>query len=177
MEEEYEGHQVAPPIPYGFGAEKASIIERINPEDIIELIRKRLMGLVQDPKTMEWKKSKILDDISISEVGAWQLSNLLLSVSNSNTALSKLDDKTIRKRAYGITETAIKMVLGNWMEYKITNRAQIAFVADIMYSLTFITLKMADMEGIRKMITGMYSEQRTINEIGEIKKKFFRRGN
>ena len=107
-------------------------------------------------------------------MGAWDLTTLILSISNANTSLSKLDDKTIRKRAYGVTDTAVHMMISNWREYQITNRAQIKYVAEIVYSLTFITLKMADAEGIRKMITGMYSESRNISEFGEKKKSLFR---
>ena len=48
-------------------------------------------------------------------------------------------------------------------------------ISEIVFSLAFITLKMADSEGIRKMITGMYSESRSISEFGEQKKSLFRR--
>lgn len=175
MDEQQPYTDEAPAQPYNFGGDKASIIEKINPEEIVELLRNRLMGKVQDPQTGEWKTNKYLKDNAISEVGAWDLSNLILSVSNPNTSLSKLDDKTIRKRAYSLTETAVHMMICNWQEYKITNTSQIRFVSDIMYSLTLITLKMADAEGIRKMIMGMYSENKHINELQDVKKSFFRR--
>jgi len=167
---------VAPSIPYNLGGDKASIIEKINPDDIIELLRNRLMGKMIDQRTGRWVTKKDLLVNAISELGAWEISNLLLSVSNANTSLSKLDDKTIRKRAYGITEAAVHLMISNWKEYKITNRAQIKFIAEIVYSLTFITLKMADAEGIRKMIMGMYQEHKTVNQSQEPKRRFFRRG-
>lgn len=165
----------APAYPYGLSQDKASIIERINPDEIVELLRRRLMGQMQNPKTGNWETKEEFLKNSISEIGAWDLANLILSVSNSNTSLSKLDDKTIRKRAYGVTEVSVKLMISNWREYKITNRAQIAFVAEIMYSLTFITLKMADAEGIRKMIMGMYSESKSISEFEQPKRSLFRR--
>jgi len=133
------------------------------------------MGMAPNPKTGEWETNPILKDNAISEIGAWDLSNLLLSISNQNTSLSKLNDRTIRLRAYAITETGVKMMISNWDEYKITNRSQINFVADILYSITLITLKMADKEGIRKMIMGMYSESRNISEHSEPKRSFFRK--
>jgi len=173
MEEQYVDE--APAQPYNFGGDKASIIEKINPEEIVELIRNRLMGKSLDPTTGKWITNSILKDNAISEIGAWDLTNLLLSIANQNTSLSKLDDKTIRKRAYSLTETSVHMMISNWQEYEITNRSQIKFVADIMYSLTLITLKMADAEGIRKMITGMYSESKNINELQDGKKSFFRK--
>jgi len=173
MDEQYTDE--APTQPYNMTGDRASIIEKINPEDIVELIRNRLMGKEFNAETGKWITNNCLRDNAISEVGAWDLANLTLSISNANTSLSKLDDKTIRKRAYSLTETAVHMMISNWQEYKITNRAQINFIADILYSLTLITLKMADAEGIRKMIMGMYSESKNISEIPENKKSFFRR--
>jgi len=172
---QYMNEPGAPAYPYGMPSEKASIIEKINPEEIVELLRNRLMGRVQDPKTGEWVLHPNLKNNAITEIGAWDISNLILSISNPNTSLSKLDDKTIRKRAYSLTQTTVHMLISNWQEYGITNRAQISFISDIVYSLVFITLKMADAEGIRKMITGMYTESRNIVESTEQKKRMFRR--
>jgi len=165
----------APMMPTNIMGDRASIIEKINPDVIVELIRRRLMGQIQNPQTGEWETPVALQINAISEIGAWDLTTLILSVSNANTSLSKLDDKTIRKRSYEITDTAVKMMISNWREYKVTNRAQIDYVSEIVFSLAFITLKMADSEGIRKMITGMYSESRSISEFGEQKKSLFRR--
>jgi hypothetical protein len=174
--EEYENYQgVAPDNGYGQSNDKASIIERVQPSEIVELIRMKLMGMALNPENGKWEEVKALKKSSITEVGAWDISNLLLSVSNSNTSLSKLDDKTIRKRAYSVTEVAVKKLISNWIEYGITNTAQLSYVAEIVFSITLITLKMADAEGIRKMITSMYSESRNIQQVGEIKgKKMFR---
>lgn len=173
MEEQYE--EQAPAMPMGYSGDKASIIEKINPNEIVEILRNKLMGKVENYQTGAWEVNSLLKDNAISEVGAWDLSNLMLSVLNQNTSLSKLDDKTIRLRAYAVTETSVKMMISNWIEYKITNRAQINFISEILYSLTFITLKMADKEGIRRMIMGMYSESKNISEYGtESKKKLFR---
>jgi len=176
MEEEEQNYGTqAPTMPYNPLGDRASIIEKINPDEIVELIRRRLMGQQQDPSTGKWEYVERFKDKSVSDICAWDLTTLILGISNQNTSLSKLDDKTIRKRAYGVTDTAVKMMISNWIEYKITNRAQLSFVAEIVYSITLITLKMADAEGIRKMITGMYSESRNINEFAEQKKSFFRK--
>lgn len=166
----------SPEMSYNLQNDRASIIERINPDEIVELIRMRLMGKIKNSKTGEWETVSALKDNAVSEIGAWDITNLILSISNSNTSLSKLDDKTIRKRALGLMESVVSMMLCNWREYKITNTAQLRYVAEIVFSITLITLKMADAEGIRKMITSMYSENRSINEMGSTKsgKKVFR---
>jgi len=138
---EEEQYNNAPDMPFGNSNDKASIIERINPDEIVELIRMRLMGKMRDEQTGKWVTNKNLKDNAISEIGAWDISNLILSVSNANTSLSKLDDKTIRKRAYSLMEKGVYMMLCNWREYKITNTAQLGYVAEIVFSIAFITLK------------------------------------
>ena len=166
-----EEYQTAPEMNYTSGSERASIIEKINPDEIVELLRMRLMGRMQDSQTGEWVVNKHLQSTSITEVGAWDISNLLLSISNANTSLSKLDDKTIRKRALIIMEASIKKMISHWDEYGITNTAQLRYIAEIVFSITLITLKMADAEGIRKMITHMYSESKNISHVGTTKSK------
>jgi hypothetical protein len=152
----------SPEMPMGGMGDRASIIEKINPDEIVELIRMRLMGKMRDNKTGEWNTVEALKNNAISELGAWEITNLILSISNANTSLSKLKDMEIRKRAFSVMEKAVKMMIANFREYKITNTAQLGYVAEIVFSITFITLKQADNEGIRKMITSMYSENRSI---------------
>ena len=164
QEEQYN----SPEIPYG-GGDKASIIEKINPDEIVELIRMRLMGKMKNSQTGNWETIQVLKNNAISELGAWEITNLILSVSNANTSLSKLKDMEIRKRAYGVMTKSIGMMIANFREYHITNTAQLGYVAEIVFSITFITLKMADAEGIRKMITSMYSESRSLVEQTEQK--------
>jgi len=176
MTEDYEeNYENTPDNGFGLQSDKASVIDKVNPEEIVELIRMRLMGKVINKETNRWEINPHLKDSAISEKGAWDISNLLLSVSNGNTSLSKLDDRTIRKRAYIVMESAVKMMVANWKEYKITNTAQLGFISEIVFSIVLITLKMADAEGIRKMITSMYSENKSIQEVGGIKgKRMFR---
>ena len=117
----------------------------------------------------DWVIRDELKENAISEVGAWQIANLLLSVANPNVSISKLTDKEIRTRAYHLTETAVKMLLSNWKTYAIYNSAQIEYVAEIVFSIAFITLKQPEGEGIRKMITGTRTETHNIHEMSERK--------
>lgn len=172
MDEDY----YSPDMPINNQGDKASIIERINPDEIVELIRMRLMGKMKNPTTGSWESIKALEGNAISELGAWEITNLILSVSNTNTSLSKLKDVEIKKRAFSIMVTSIKMTIANFSEYHITNTAQLRYIADVVFSITFITLKQADNEGIRKMITGMYSENKTIMQNSDGKgRSLFRR--
>jgi len=38
-------------------------------------------------------------------------------------------------------EKGVYMMLCNWREYKITNTAQLGYIAEIVFSIAFITLK------------------------------------
>jgi hypothetical protein len=164
-EEDY----ASPDMPMGGSNDKASIIEKINPDEIVELIRMRLMGRMRNERTGIWETVEALKNNAISELGAWEITNLILSISNANTSLSKLKDMEIRKRSYSVMVKAIKMMVANFREYHITNTAQLGYISEIVFSITFITLKMADNEGIRKMITSMYSENRSIMQQSEVK--------
>jgi len=165
----------APALPYQV-SDKADILDKIRPEEIVEIIRNRLMGKELNKK-MEWVTNDRLKDNAISELGAWDLSSLMLSVANPNVSISKLKDKEIRRRAYNIMKTAIKMMLVNWKSYKITNTAQITFIAEIVFSMAFITMKQCEGEGIRKMIMGTRQEAHHVTEYGlaEKRKGLFRR--
>ena len=170
---------LAPALPYPMPTNKADMLDKIRPEEIVEVIRNRLMGKILDPSTMKWVTNENLKDNAISELGAWDLSNLVLSVANPNVSISKLNDKEIRRRAFNIMRTSIKMLLANWKQYKITNTAQISFVSEIVFSMTFITMKQCEGEGVRKMIMGTRQEMHQVSEyeVGKTKHGLFRRKN
>ena len=86
---------LAPALPYPQASNKADMLDKIRPEEIVEVIRNRLMGKVLNPSTMRWETNDMLKDNAISEIGAWDISNLILSVANPNVSISKLDDKEI----------------------------------------------------------------------------------
>ena len=167
MQDMYEETQ-APAMPYYQDAGgRADLLDKINPDKIVNTIKNKLMGRELDSKTRQWKDNPILKVNAVSELCANEMCNLILSVSNSNTAISKLKDQEIRKRAYSITCTAMAMMLAGWVKYGINNTAQLRYIADIIYSLTFITMKQADNEGIRKMIVGTRSEIHSIQDAPE----------
>jgi len=150
---------------------RADLLEKINPDKVVNIIKNKLMGRELDPKTKQWVENPILKKNAVSETCANDMCNLILSVSNANTSISKLKDIEIRKRAYSITQTAMAMMLAGWAGYGINNSAMLRYVADIVYSLTFITMKQADNEGIRKMIVGTRSEIHSIQDSPEGQRK------
>ena len=139
--------------------DKADLLEKIRPDEIVEIIRNRLMG--KEFLNDKWETVKALKERSLSEVGAWDISNLMLCVSSRNVSLSKLKDDEIKKRTLNICKQAQVMALKNWKEYGIKGTDQLGFIHEIIMSNTLITLKQPEGEGIRKMLMGTMSEQRT----------------
>jgi len=176
-EQQSQQSPLAPALPYPMPTNKADMLDKIRPEEIVEVIRNRLMGKIINTSTNKWETNDNLKDNAISEIGAWDMSNLILSVANPNVSISKLNDKEIRRRAFNIMRTSIKMLLANWKQYKITNTAQISFIAEIVFSMAFITMKQCEGEGVRKMIMGTRQEMHQVSEyeVGKTKHGLFRR--
>jgi len=160
-----------PPVVVQAG-EKADLLEKIRPDEIVEIIRNRLMG--KEFINGKWTEIQELQDRALTRKGAWEISTLMLSVSSRNVSISKLKDDEIRKRTLNICKQAQIMCLKNWEEYGITGTDQLGFVHEIVMSNTLITLKQPEGEGIRKMLMGTINESRSVNEVGEIKTNRFR---
>ena len=139
--------------------DKADLLEKIRPDEIVEIIRNRLMG--REFKDGQWKEIKALQDRALTETAAWDISNLMLSVSSRNVSISKLKDEEIRKRTLNICRQAQVMCLKNWKEYGIKGTDQLGFVHEIVMSNTLITLKQPQDEGIRKLLMGTVQENRS----------------
>ncbi len=151
-------------------SEKADLLDKINPDEIVEIIRNKLMG--KEFIEGKWIPIQALQKRALSMIGAWELSNLMLAVSSRNVSISNLKDQEIKKRLLGICKQAQAMCLKNWKEYGINGVDQLGFVHEIVFSNTLITLKQPMNEGIRKMLMGTIREQRSyIGESNEKRKK------
>jgi len=151
-------------------SEKADLLDKINPDEIVEIIRNKLMG--KDLINGKWMSIPALQNRALTLLGAWDLSNLMLSVSSRNVSISKLKDIEIKKRILNICKQAQFMCLKNWKEYGISGVDQLGFVHEIIFSNTLVTLKQSMNEGVRKMLMGTIREQRSyVGESNERKKK------
>jgi hypothetical protein len=147
--------------------DKADLLDKIRPEDIVEVLRNRLLG--REFINNQWVEIAELKDRALTPKGAWDISNLMLSVSSRNVSVSKLNNDEIKKRTRGITRQAQKMCLKNWKEYGISGNDQLGFVNEIVLSNTLITLKQPEGEGIRKLIKETQQESKNYNLVGEEK--------
>jgi len=155
------GQQQYPPL-IQYPQSKADLLDKIKPDLIVEVVRHRLMG--EDFVNGEWVIQKQLQDHALTPTGAWDIANLMLSVSSQNVSLSKLNDSEIKERTGNIVRTAQAMCMKNWKKYGIKGIDQLDFVHQIVMSNTFITLKQPEGAGIRKMIMGTTSENRIIQQ-------------
>ena len=156
-------------------SDKADILDRIKPDLIVEIIRHKLMG--EELIDGKWVALPNLQNRSLSEVGAWDIANLMLPVSSPNVSISKLKDEEIKARSLSIARTAQHLCLKNWKEYGISGTDQLEFVHQIVFSNTFITLKQPQDGGIRDLIKGIAQESTvtTRSEGNQDKRGFFRR--
>jgi hypothetical protein len=134
----------------GLPSERADLLDKIQPGNIIEIVRHRLLGEVEINGV--WTPTPELQSRAISKKGAWDISTLMLPVSSQNVSLSSLKDNEIRARSLNIAKTAQCMCLRNWKEYNINGIDQLKFVHEIVFSNTFITLKQPQNAGIQNLI-------------------------
>ena len=170
MEEEVQQQEQQysyPPNNYNY-SDKADLLDKINPSEIVEVIRHKLMG--EEFVDGKWETIESLQDRALTEKGAWDLSNLMLGVSSQNVSISKLKDQEIRDRTLNLMKTVQYMCLKNWREYGIKGSDQLYFIHQIVMSNTFITLKQPEGEGIRKMLMGTITENRLQQESTEQKR-------
>jgi len=166
MEEEYQ--QEMPQQMYQ-SSDKANILDKIDPTEIVTIIRNKLMG--NDFVEGKWVKMVYLQTRALTPLGAWDLSNLMLAVSSKNVTISNLKDTEIKKRVLNICKQAQYMSLKNWKEYGIDGVDQLGFVHEIIFSNSLITLKQPMNEGVRKMLMSTISEQRNYHGESNDKQK------
>lgn len=140
--------------------DRADLIDKIKPDVAVEYLRHRLLGEVMIDG--EWQQIKAYQDLSLSEAGAWQISNLILSVSTLNTSLSKLNDLEIKNRVLSICRTAQYMCNQHWIDYNIRDTSQLRFVHECMFSAALVVLKQADGASIQELLKGTVQENRNI---------------
>ncbi len=148
---------------------KADLLDKIRPEEAVEQIKQRLMGKEWNPIKEEWIQNPALKDISLTEVGACAVTNLIFPASTRNVSVSNLKDEEIKKRLLSLVKTALKMCLDNWEIYGIKSVSQLYFVKEIVYTNTLVSLKQPENEGIRRLLNSTISENRSVATYGEEK--------
>jgi hypothetical protein len=152
-------------------SDKADLLDKIKPDLIVEVIRHRLMG--EELYNGRWIINPALKKRALTREGAWEIANLMLGASSQNVSLSKLKDTEIRARAMNIARTAVLMCLANWREFGLKGSDQLWYIHQIIFTNTFITLKQPQDGGIRDLLKGTTSENRSVVTSEEKRGGFF----
>lgn len=133
---------------------QGDLLEKIRPDEIVEVMKRRLMG--QEWIEGKWIVKKELQGRALTEEGATAISTLMLSASSQNVAISKLNDREIRERTKALIKTSMRMCLRNWEAYGIKGADMFYYIKDIIHTNTFVTLKQPEGAGIQKLIGGTH---------------------
>jgi hypothetical protein len=147
-------------LPVPSRSDRADLIDKIKPELSVDNIRHRLMG--EEFKNGVWVEVPALKERKLSEVGAWEISNLMLGVSTISVSISNLKDYEIKQRLLSIAKTAQYLMLANWRAYGMKNTAQQNYVHEIVFSNTLVVLKQAGDASIQELLKATVTENRNI---------------
>lgn len=156
------------PIPSGSGSvpvpnrvDRSDFVDKIKPEQVVELLRHKLLGEEWDGS--RWLKIEALQANSLSERGAWEISNLMLGVGTINMSISKINQNQINARLRNlIKEVSIKM-LTNWRDYNIRDVGQFYYVKSLVFSNSLAVLSQAGEGSIQELFKTTVQENRNIS--------------
>jgi hypothetical protein len=148
-------------VPQAARSDRADLLDKIKPEQLVETIRQRLLG--KEYINGEWREVAALKDRKLTEIGAWEISNLMLGVSSINISISSFNDQEIKKRLLGIAKTTQKTLVANYKEFGIKTTSQLWFIHEIVFSNTLGVLKQADNASIQDLLKNTVQENRNVN--------------
>jgi len=132
--------------------DRGDLIEKIKPEFVVEIIRQKLLG--KEFINGQWIDVPALKDRRLTEVGAWELANIMLGTSTISVSISKFKERRINDRAFNITRSAILMMLENWRRYGIQTVSHFYYISEILFSNTIAVLSQAEGGSIQELLKG-----------------------
>jgi hypothetical protein len=141
-------------------SDRADLIDKIKPEQVVEVIRNRLLG--KEFINGEWKDVVALNDFKLTEIGAWEISNLMLGIGNISTSISKLNGEAINRRLRNLTRSTQITLITNWRRYGIRNKAHFYHIHEIMFSHAWVVLNQAGDASIQELLKATIYENRNI---------------
>lgn len=148
-------------VPIPQRSDRADLLDKIKPEQMVEVIRHRLLGEEWIEGT--WREVPALKDRKLTPIGAWEVANLMLGVSSINISISNMDEQSINKRAKEIAYTLQKMLVGNWKKYGLSNTSQQWLAHQIVFSNTLAVLKQSGDASIQELMKATVSENRMVS--------------
>jgi hypothetical protein len=159
-----EGEEVLYPPGQGFPAvdSKADLLDKINPEKAVEIIKNYFMGKEFNQTTGNWEYNPALQRFSLTEFGANLIAGLIFPASSQNSSLSNLKEERINKRIVGIIKSLVKDMLDYHIEMGIKSEAHMYHIASIVYTHVYVSLTQSEGEGIRRLLNSTIQENRSV---------------
>jgi len=148
-------------VPVPSRVDRADFVDKIKPEQVVELIRHKLLG--EDWNGSTWYKIPELQKNSLSDRGAWEISNLMLGSGTINTSISKLTSQQIAARLRNLTGELMRKILSSWREYNITDVGQIYYINSIIFSNALAVLSQAGEGSIQELFKTTVQENRNVS--------------
>jgi len=144
-------------VPYPMQrTEKADIIDKIRPEDVVEKLKHELMG--EEFVEGRWVPDPDLQAFSLSKRGAKAVAKWMLPVSSKNVAFSNLTEREIKFRVLSIANGAVDECIDNWMDYGVKSPTTLDYVWNAVFSNSLVALKQCQDNGMRRMMMSIITE-------------------
>lgn len=148
-------------VPVPSAKDRADFVDKIKPEQIVEVIRHKLLG--EEWNGAKWEKIASLQNDALSEKGAWEIANLMLTAGSINVSISKLKDEQIKGRLLGLIDEAMVKMLANWRSYNISDVSQFYYVKSILFTNGLAVLSQAGGGSIQELFKTTVYENRNVS--------------
>jgi hypothetical protein len=130
-------------------SEKADFLDKIRPSKVVEDIRMKLLG--KEEVDGIWVQQDFMKGKALTEVGAWEISTLMLPASSQNVSMTKLNSRQIASRLLNLSIQAQEQCLRHWKEYGIRSSTMLGFVHQIVFTNSLASLNQPENAGMRNL--------------------------
>lgn len=148
-------------VPMPQKVDRADFVDKIKPEQIVEMLRQKLLGKEFDGTN--WVQIESLKKYSLTERGAWEISNLMLGAGSINVSISKLSDHQINSRLRNLIKEVMMILLTNWRSYGIKSAGQFYYVKSLVFSNALAVLSQAGGGSIQELFKTTVNESRVVS--------------
>ncbi|MEA3421329.1 MAG: hypothetical protein U9Q97_06600 [Acidobacteriota bacterium] len=148
-------------IPVPNRIDRADFVDKIKPEQVLEVLRHKLLG--EDWIGTKWEKLPALQEKALSQRGAWEISNLMLSAGSINVSISKLSRDQIAERLRNLINELMIICLMNWKEYGIHDAGQLYYIKSLVFSNALVVLSQAGEGSIQELFKTTVAEHRHVS--------------
>ncbi len=141
--------------------DRADFVDKIKPEQVLEVLRHKLMG--EEWNGSKWEKIEALQRRALSPRGAWEISNLMLSAGSINVSISKLSREQIAERLRNLINELMIVCLMNWKEYGIEDTGQLYYIKSLVFSNALVVLSQAGEGSIQELFKTTVAEHRQVS--------------